>query len=591
LGVKYALALLAVFAGLLSADSGGSWSLIESRHFRLYSQGIDKNVRITLQWLEGLRQFFQQEMQVRSGVSFEDQEPVRIIEFHSVREYNEYRLRPTADAYFVGNGSTDYIVLPRLGSDVAAVLAHEYTHLVLHTLQLSLPDWFAEGLAEFYSGVNLNQRHCLVQTDRHARTQTLTERKWLPINELLQSKSNLRMSNRRAVEMFYAQSWLLMHMLLVSPKYSPHAHELWAAARRGHLDATALAGIYKTTIGAIGEDLKAWSRVEKSKLSCETGPSPSVDTRLSVLTSFDSDALLAGLLLASGEFDRARAAYFNLQRSRPDDPALAAALGTIALRQNNLSEARRQWKRAMELGINDANLCYRYAVLAEDAELPAADIADALRHALKLNPDLDDARYKLGLLERRLGNYQQAVDLLSGMRSIASTRAFAYWMAMASALTEIDRRAEAKAAALTAARAASTPEDHLAALQMAQMAETDLTVQMSYDAQGHMQMTTARKPHGNRDWNPFVQPGDHMLSAQGRIARVQCSEGKVNGFVISDKTATVRVALINPSQVLIDGGSAEFICGAEDGRAVTIEYSTTKADHSADGVLRALHFR
>ncbi len=124
-----------------------------------------------------------------------------------------------------------------------------------------------------------------------------------------------------------------------------------------------------------------------------------------------------------------------------------AALGNIALRQGRRDAACEQWKLAMELRIDDAALCYQYAVLAEEARVPADEIRAALLRAIALRPDFDDAHYRLGLLEANSGQYDAAVQQLRAMRRIAPARAYGYWTALASALTEMDQRDEAKKAA------------------------------------------------------------------------------------------------------------------------------------------------
>ena len=86
-----------------------------------------------------------------------------------------------------------------------------------------------------------------------------------------------------------------------------------------------------------------------------------------------------------------------------------AALGTIALTRGDTGGAVASWKRAVELGVADADLCYRYAVLADGRGLP---VRAALERALALRPDFDDARFKLALLEKNAGHAEAAVDQL-----------------------------------------------------------------------------------------------------------------------------------------------------------------------------------
>ncbi len=111
----------------------------------------------------------------------------------------------------------------------------------------------------------------------------------------------------------------------------------------------------------------------------------------------------------------------------------------MALRQGNTAAAVSAWKRALELGIADADLCFRYAALADERGLPARD---ALLRAIALRPEFDDARFKLALLEKNSGHAAEAIVQLQAMRKAGDLRAFAYWSAIADAYLDLNRRAE-----------------------------------------------------------------------------------------------------------------------------------------------------
>jgi tetratricopeptide (TPR) repeat protein len=253
--------------------------------------------------------------------------------------------------------------------------------------------------------------------------------------------------------------------------------------------------------------------------------------------------------------------------------------------------AREQWDRAIQLGIEDPMLCYRYALLAEDADLPATDIRRALLRAIELKTDLDDARYKLGLLECNLGHYNAALEQFRSIRSVPVGRAYGYWTAMASALTETDQRTEAKEAAAKAMHYAMNALERASAARLAYAAETDLTVRFSRDANGNLQMFTARKPHGMNDWNPFIEPADRIISVEGQIEKVECRAGKISGFRVATGVAVLEIALPDPSHVLIRGGTPEFVCDERDERKVKIQYAAFEKRSAADGLLRGIEFR
>jgi tetratricopeptide (TPR) repeat protein len=589
---RRAAVVLAISLPLACGASDSQWTAVRSSHFEIYSQAGERDGRSAALWFEQLRAFFALTAHVQAGGDVESHGPVRVIGFESAKEYAQFQLRPAADAYFVGGEAADYIVMPTLGSEEFRVAAHEYAHLVLHSMRVRLPPWLEEGIAEFFSTVRLSEKGCVIGGDLPMRTPALRQMRWIPLAELLiQPASTPKRADRNEAGIFYAESWALTSMLILSPAYAPRLSELLDAASSGTLEAGTITRIYNKPLDSIMADLRAWVQRPRTGVPLPGIPSVNLHVEVSELTSFEAGRLMADLLLASNELKRAEAAYQMLANERPDDPLIAAALGNIALRQGDRDKAREQWKRAIHFGIRDATVCYRYAILAEDAGVAPDEIGAALRRAIELKPDFDDARYKLGLLESNRGHYEAALEQFRAMRPVAAGRAYGYWMAVASALTETDQREEAKKAAAKAMSYATSAEERAATAQLAYVADTDLTVQLSQDGNGKLQMITTRKPHGSNDWNPFIEPGDEIRYLEGQIRKVECVAGKITGFRVESAVTAVEVALPDPARVLIRGGTPEFTCGAEDGREVAIQYAVSENHGAADGVLRGMQFK
>src|ERR1700722_18789366 len=144
------IALLAVQA---LAEPEPAWRLLRSPHFEISAQASDQSARAILQHFEHLRSFFQKHSEWKVAPS-----PVRVIVFASPGEYQPYRLRATADAYYVGSDEQNYIVMAGADPQGFAAAAHEYTHLILRAATLQLPPWLKEGLAELYSTLAMDDR-------------------------------------------------------------------------------------------------------------------------------------------------------------------------------------------------------------------------------------------------------------------------------------------------------------------------------------------------------------------------------------------------------------------------------------------------
>jgi tetratricopeptide (TPR) repeat protein len=381
------------------------------------------------------------------------------------------------------------------------------------------------------------------------------------------------------VDLFYAQSWALTDLLMLSPSYGAGFPALLAALASGVPAERALEAVYRKPLDAVERDLRA--RVTRSATSL---PSPALpgavpEVRVEPVPSFASRAMLADLRMANGELTAAESAYRELAAERPAAGEVHAALGTIALKRGDTGGAVASWKRAIELGVADADLCYRYAVLADGRGLP---VRAALERALALRPDFDDARFKIALLEKNAGHAEAAVDQLRAMRQISPTRAFAWWSSLADALIDLDRRGEAKQAAAEAHAHAGSDAERERATELAWIADTELAVEIE-----GQKFHTVRVPLGTPPRNPFIEAGDRAQRTEATMRQVECPDTGIQ-LVLDTTQGTLTLSVPDPSRVQIRNAGSEafeFVCGPQEARKVLVEYAPAAA------IVRGLEFR
>ena len=377
-----------------------------------------------------------------------------------------------------------------------------------------------------------------------------------------------------------------------SPSYSTHFRELVAAFNAGSNAPQAFSQAYGKSLDEVAIDLAKWNRESHAPRLLSGQPVSFDAIQISHLSVTQSRALLAQIALVGGQIEKAKAGYRELAREQPDNPDFTAALGAIALRQGNRDESLKLWRRAIAQNVQDPELCYRYALLAEDAGVDAQDIKAGLERAVLLSPGFDDARYKLALLESHAGNYQSAVEQLRKMAVPKDPRRYAYWVALTSALLELDQNEQAHVAALEASKAAQNENDRIAASRLAYMATTDLNVQFSTDSTGHPRMMTTRIPHGVTDWNPFIEPSDQMQRSNGKLSQVLCANGKLTGFMLLTTNGAITLDVADPSHVLMRNSPNEFFCGPTPGGEVRADYAVIKtAAGQTKNILRGMTFQ
>jgi tetratricopeptide (TPR) repeat protein len=581
-----ALLVLSIFA---NAQPVPTWHLTRSEHFELYSQGDDSAARSALLWFEQLRAFYLQ----KTGLPPESLRPVRVINFRSAREYQPYRLGLASDAHFIGTENQDYIVMEALDAGQFPTAAHEYAHSILHAAGLQFPPWFAEGLAEFFSTVRISERGCTLGGDLPARSQFLEHHPWMPLADLIALPANSAVrDNRDTAAVFYSQSWALVDMLVLSPQYALKFGELITALTSGTPATQALPTIYGESLSLVTGDLHAWTAIKHQPIGLQGIQAGHILAQnVAIGSSIDvpplqARALMAEILLAAGDLDRARTLYSDLARETPQDAGVHAALGNIALRQGDTNRAREQWKLAITLGIQDATLCYQFAALGELAGVPEAELLPVLERAVALRPGFDDARYQLALMEKNAGHYDAAIAHLRAMRTVAPSRVFNYWTAMTDALLQLDRRDEARAASKKAMEHATTAVERARATQLEYFAVTDLDVQFTVGKNGRAELSTTRVPHATADWNPFIEPGDKIRHVEGALRKIECS-GAVTRFVVDTSEGPVTLAIPDPGHVQMRNAPAEFTCGPQKSTKFAVDYAIT----NSDGLVRGMQFK
>jgi len=97
------------------------------------------------------------------------------------------------------------------------VIFHEYTHLLVNNTFKNAPVWFNEGLAEYYSTFSITDDQKVglgLPIGNHVHL--LRENKMLPLRTLFEvDHKSPHYNEGKKQSIFYAQSWALMHYLII----------------------------------------------------------------------------------------------------------------------------------------------------------------------------------------------------------------------------------------------------------------------------------------------------------------------------------------------------------------------------------------
>lgn len=99
---------------------------------------------------------------------------------------------------------------------VRATLRHEYVHVLAAAVAPDAPAWLDEGLAEFWSAVEIEGDRLIVGRADQNHLEQLHRHKWLPLDAVLKQPRGSLPKDPGNVAMFYAQSWAMVHYLLMT---------------------------------------------------------------------------------------------------------------------------------------------------------------------------------------------------------------------------------------------------------------------------------------------------------------------------------------------------------------------------------------
>ena len=318
---------------------------------------------------------------------------------------------------------------------------------------------------------------------------------------------------------------------------------------------------------------------------------PAATSDAADVAPFEVRLMLAECLLLAEEFDHAESLYRDLEREAPNRAEVLAGLGAIALSRGDSANARLLWKRAIERGLTDSDVCYRYALLLDKDGQSPDDLRAALEQVVRLRPDFEEARFRLGLLEENAGRHEAALAQLNAIRPVPAVHAYHYWISVTAALLALDRNREAADAAHKAVEHASTPEERAAALQLARMARTPPAVQFTRGADGRLILTTTRAPNESSDWNAFIEPDDDLRRVEGTLREIECGESGLR-MRVDAPSGGITVSIPDPTHVLMRNAPADFVCGPQAPRTVLVEYAASKNRESgSDGIARGIEFK
>ncbi len=505
-----ALVIAAISSAAAPPGDEADWLALSTTHFLLFSDAGETVTRGIADDLEDL----QATLAGYAGDDTDSPLPTYVYIFRDHARFAPFNLlyegRPAASSgYFTAADEASYIAIDADStSDARAIVYHEYFHrFAAHHLP-GLPLWFEEGLSQLAQSFRRSGANVQMGLPDAAHLRRLDTTPLIPLHELFRVDHQSALYNEPASKpMFYAESWALVHYLLVGDdQRRDRARRFIALLIAGTPQEEALATAFATHPGELQEELERYikGRVLRS-LELPAPPRPEAEGVILPMSRAEVMYRLGDLLAHQPGREEEAAAHFRAAlEARPTHAPTLAALARLAERQARWKEAAHWYERAAAAAPTDADIQYRLgtflrhrgsdmqraiqvlerstelapasgpawteltlAYLAVDREDERALQAAATAH--RLLPDREDVTRSLLRLYLRMGRRQDAVALVESCSPDAGlTRARGLAMVAASDLrvaNELVVRGELEPAAAradlaeeAAAAAADGPE-------------------------------------------------------------------------------------------------------------------------------------
>lgn len=590
-----------------------TWLSVRSKHFLLVGNAGEKDIRKVGMRLEQFRDVFSRiftKSKANSAI------PITVIVFKNDGAFKPYKPlyqgKPSpVSGYFQSGEDVNYILLTSELRDTNpyAVIFHEYVHALTSDNSRPLPPWLSEGIAEYYSSFEVESSNKKVWLGKAIAEHVfyLREQKFLPLQRLFAvDHGSPEYNERDRVGVFYAQSWALVHYLLLGNdlKRQPQFIQFVNALAAGAPIDDSFKQIFQTDYATLEKELMSYIRRNSypvQTLTFNEKLSFDADMQTTTMSEAETQYYLGDALCRIQRHDDGEE---YLKRAVALDPKLAPALASLGisnLRRKRFSESRQYLEQAVAANSQNhmAHYYYAYTLYRElynegalVTSLPKDRVTvmkTALDSAIQLAPDFPESYNLMGFLHLATGE-----DFAAGVNAVKKAMAIApgredYALTLAQLYLRQERFAEARQLMEPLARGAARPEIRSRAASMLETIARFEQYKAQTNTSANAQKRPARRgepltpaPSARRSETvtpaPSTKSGEAATPAapgmtmrprfegervEGLLTRADCNKGIT--LTIKSGVKTVKLHAPSPERVkfisYVQGGAGEITCG------------------------------
>jgi predicted Zn-dependent protease len=628
---RLTLALTAVLFLLIITPLGRpvvakeTWTSVRSKNFFLVGNASDKEIRQVATRLEQFREVFSH---LFTKINFNSPVPTTVIVFKNDGSYGPFKPNANVAGYFQAGSDINYITLTtetRGEQDPFSVIFHEYTHLLVNNTVGNVPVWFNEGLAEYYSTFSItDDKKIAVGKPIANHVFLLRESKMLPLRTLFKVDQQSPYYNERDKQsVFYAESWALMHYLILgnNGQRVGQMNQFIALLDTNVPMEQAFQQAFQMSFENMEKELREYIKHDRYPIiTAELAAKLAVGAEMqsAPITEAEAQAYLGDLLLHSNR----TGAEGYLQKALALDENLAmanASMGMLRVRQGKIDEARRSLERAATANSQNYLIHYYYAFALSREGMDATQmvsgyapetvtkIREELKKAIELRPDFPESYRLLAFVNLVTGTQlDESIEMLKHAQATSPGRNdLAYILAQV-----YMRKEDYKTARQILERLTENNSDaHVrqqAQATLAQLASREEqqaryeALRNSAGASGPPRLRESTVVEAPTDPASFLRaalrkPGDGEKQIQGTLVRIECDAKGITFIVkLDDRMLKLRSASFDNIQIVAftTDVSGEITCGPrKPENPVVICYTpTTDPKAKFDGTMKSIEF-
>ncbi|HKR13560.1 MAG TPA: tetratricopeptide repeat protein [Pyrinomonadaceae bacterium] len=382
-----------------------TWVSVRTKNFFMVGNANEKEIRNVALKLEQFRAVF---IRVFPDINFNTPVPTTVIVFKSHDSYGPFKPGANVAGHFQAGQDVNYIALSteeRGRLDAFTVIFHEYTHLLVNNTFENAPAWFDEGLAEYYSTFSItDDQKVIIGRNVGNHVLLLREKKMLPLRTLFDvdhKSPHYNEANKKSI--FYAQSWALMHYLIVGKQGRDKQLGKFLTLLDKMPREQAFQQAFEMSYEEMEKELRQY--VQQYRFNelighFERKLQLDASAQATTLTEAEAQAYLGDLLLHSRRADAEK----YLKKALELDPNLGmahASMGMLRFYEGKADEARASLERAVA-GNSQNYLAHYYYAFTLSRQRPGekaesytpeqlAKIREHLQRAIALRPDYPES--------------------------------------------------------------------------------------------------------------------------------------------------------------------------------------------------------